>query len=88
MGIAERHLDRRMSGEFLDGSDRDAAEGKPRTKSVTQVVESEILNLRPVDRSIERILDVGDGLSLERSVQVNKDVSVRASLLMDGLELL
>jgi len=46
--VAERHPDGRMPGEFLDGSDRDATEGKPRAKGAAQVVESETLNLRPV----------------------------------------
>jgi hypothetical protein len=45
VGVTESHLDGRVPREFLDGSDRDATEGKPRTKGVAHVVESEILNL-------------------------------------------
>jgi hypothetical protein len=50
---------------------------------MAEVAEPEILNLRPVDRSIERVLDVVDGLAFKLSFQVNKDISVRAGLLVN-----
>ena len=88
MSVAKRHLDRRMTGELLDRVERDAADCEPRAERVSEVVEPKVLDLRSVDGAVERVLDIGHRVACVLSFQVYKDVTPRAGLAADLLQLL
>jgi len=52
-----------------------------------EVVEPEILDLRTIDGTVERVLDVGYRLTFKLSFQMNKDGWLRLRLEMNLVQL-